>query len=79
MDFSSNGRTAPRRSAELPNRVYAWAPRDTIPLGASRTLRVVKIRRAPPVEAFADREVLARATADTLSCSGVHTAGRALV
>ena len=33
--------------------VYAWRPGDTIPLGATRTLRVVEVRRDgsddPPV------------------------------
>ena len=30
--------------------VYAWRPGDTIPLGATRTLRVVEVRRdEPPV------------------------------
>ena len=28
--------------------VYAWRPGDTIPLGATRTLRVVEIRRDDP-------------------------------
>ena len=30
--------------------VYAWRPGDTIPLGASRTLRVVQVRRDDPDE-----------------------------
>ncbi len=28
--------------------VYAWRPGDTIPLGATRTLRVVEVRRDDP-------------------------------
>ena len=28
--------------------VYAWRPGDTIPLGATRTLRVVEVRREDP-------------------------------
>jgi hypothetical protein len=28
--------------------VYAWRPGDTIPLGATRTLRVVEVRRDEP-------------------------------
>jgi hypothetical protein len=34
---------------------------------------------APPVGPFADHEVLARATAHKLYCSGAHKAGRAWV
>ena len=30
--------------------VYAWRPGDTIPLGATRTLRVVEVRRDDPDE-----------------------------
>ena len=28
--------------------VYAWRPGDTVPLGATRTLRVVEVRRDEP-------------------------------
>ena len=28
--------------------VYSWRPGDTIPLGATRTLRVVEVRRDDP-------------------------------
>jgi hypothetical protein len=30
--------------------VYSWRPGDTIPMGATRTLRVVEIRREDPGE-----------------------------
>jgi hypothetical protein len=30
--------------------VYAWRPGDTIPMGGTRTLRVVEVRRDDPEE-----------------------------
>jgi hypothetical protein len=30
--------------------VYSWRPGDTIPMGATRTLRVVEVRRDEPDE-----------------------------
>ena len=49
MDFKLE-RTGwrPRRSADIPNRGLCVAPGDTIPLGATRTLRVVEVRRDEP-------------------------------
>jgi hypothetical protein len=49
----SSGRTAPLPIRRHRTGVYAWRPGDTIPLGATRTLRVVEVRRdehdEPPV------------------------------
>jgi hypothetical protein len=46
MDFKLE-RTdgTPAEPATYRTGVYAWRPGDTIPLGATRTLRVVEVRR----------------------------------
>ena len=51
MDFKL-GRTdgTPADPPTYRTGVYAWRPGDTIPLGTTRTLRVVEVRRDDPHE-----------------------------
>jgi hypothetical protein len=51
MDFKLE-RTdgTPADPPTLPTGVYVWRPGDTIPMGATRTLRVVEVRHDDPDE-----------------------------